>query len=79
MDILTDPECGWTVSVLIGGFITVLGYFPYQRYLIFPLFEIEVLAIAEIPVNIGQKIIGAIIALPLAKIVWRMLPYLREK
>jgi hypothetical protein len=49
LDILTDPECGWTVSVLIGGFIKVLGYFLYQWFLIFPLFEIELVAIAEIP------------------------------
>jgi len=77
---LADPEFGWTVfSVIIGGFIMVLGYFLYQWFLIFPLFKIEAVAIAEIPVNIGQMIIGAIAALPIAKIVWRAFPYLREK
>jgi len=80
LGILADPEFGWTVfSVLTGGFIMVLGYFLYQRFLIFPLFKIEVVAIAEIPVNIGQMIIGAIVALPIAKIVWRTLPYIKQR
>jgi len=77
---LADPEFGWTVfSVITGGFIMVLGYFLYQLFLIGPLFNIEVVAIVEIPVNIGQMIIGATIALPIAKIVWRVLPYLKKK
>jgi len=77
---LADPEFGWTVfSVITGGFIMVLGYFLYQLFLIGPLFNIEVVAIIEIPVNIGQMIIGAIVALPIAKIVWRALPYLKKK
>jgi uncharacterized membrane protein len=77
---LADPEFGWTVfSVLTGGFIMVLGYFLYQFFLIGPLFNIEVVAIVEIPVNIGQMIIGATVALPIAKIVWRALPYLKKK
>jgi len=77
---LADPEFGWTVfSVISGGFIMVLGYFLYQLFLIGPLFNIEVVAIVEIPVNIGQMIIGAIVALPIAKIVWRALPYLKKK
>ncbi len=80
LGLLADPEFGWTVfSVIIGGFVMVLGYFLYQRFLIYPLFKIEVVAIAEIPVNIGQMIIGAAAALPIAKIVWRILPYLKEK
>lgn len=77
---LADPEFGWTVfSVITGGFIMVLGYFLYQLFLIGPLFNIEVMAIVEIPVNIGQMIIGAIVALPIAKIVWRALPYLKRE
>ena len=80
LGLLADPEFGWTVfSVIVGGFVMVLGYFLYQRFLIYPLFKIEVVAIAEIPVNIGQMVIGATVALPIAKIVWRVLPYLKEK
>jgi uncharacterized membrane protein len=80
LGLLADPQFGWTVfSVIVGGFVMVLGYFLYQRFLIYPLFKIEVVAIAEIPVNIGQMVIGATVALPIAKIVWRVLPYLKEK
>ncbi len=77
---LADPEFGWTVfSVITGGFIMVLGYFLYQQFFIGPLFNIEAVAIAEIPINIGQMIIGATVALPIAKIIWRALPYLKKK
>lgn len=80
LGLLVDPEFGWTIfSVISGGFVMVLGYFLYQLFLIGPLFNIEVVAIAELPVNIGQMIIGAIVALPIAKVIWRALPYLKEK
>jgi len=80
LGLLADPEFGWTVfSVITGGFVMVLGYFLYQQFLIFPLFQIEAVAIAEIPVNIGQMMIGAAVALPISKIVWRVLPYLKER
>ncbi len=80
LGLLTDPEFGWTIfSVIAGGSTMVLGYFLYQQFLLYPLFNIEVIALVEIPVNIGQMIIGATVALPVAKIVWRALPYLKEK
>ncbi len=70
-----EPRFGWTVfSVIIGGFIMVSGYFIYQQFFIGPLFNIEVVALAEIPINIGQMIIGATIALPAAKVIQRALP-----
>ncbi|MCS7115425.1 MAG: ECF transporter S component [Nitrososphaerota archaeon] len=75
-----DPELGWTIfSVVAGGFCMVLGYFLYQWLLIYPLFKIEVVAAAEIPINIGQMIIGAMVALPIVKVVWRAFPHLKEK
>lgn len=49
----------------------VLGYFIYQQFFIGQLFNIKAVAIAEIPVNIGQMIVDATVALPIAKIVWR--------
>jgi uncharacterized membrane protein len=76
---LADPEFGWMVfSVISGGCIMVLGYFLYQMFLLYPLFQIESVAIAEVPINIGQMIIGATIALPTTKIVLRMLPHLKK-
>jgi hypothetical protein len=80
LGLLTDPEFGWTVlSVMIGGFTMVLGYFFYQMFLIFPLFNIEVVAVMEVPINIGQMIIGAVVALPVARLVCRRFPYLNKQ
>jgi uncharacterized membrane protein len=77
---LADPEFGWTVfSIIAGGFVIVLGYFLYQQFLIGPLFNIEVVAIAEVPVNIGQMIIGATITLPIVKVIWKALPYIKQR
>lgn len=79
LGLFADPKFGWTVfSVVTGGFTMVLGYFLYQTFLIYPLFNIEVIAIFEVPVNIGQMIIGATIALPISKVVLRSLPYLNR-
>lgn len=73
----TDPEFGWSVfSVILGGLVMVSGYFLYQQFLIGPLFNIEVVAIAEIPINIGQMVIGATVSLPIYKIVQKALPSL---
>lgn len=80
LGLLTDPEFGWTIfSVITGGFIMVLGYFLYQTFFIYQLFNISVVAVVEIPVNIGQMIIGVIVALPIVRIVLRALPHLGER
>jgi len=34
-------------------------------YFLFPLFGIEAIAVAEVPINIGQMTIGSIIAIPI--------------
>ena len=67
-----EPEYGWTIfSVIAGGFTMVLGYFIYQMFFIGWLFNIQVVAIAEIPINIGQMTIGSSITLPVTRIVRR--------
>jgi uncharacterized membrane protein len=77
---IADPEFGWVIfSTITGGFCMVVGYFLYQWLLIYPLFKIEVVAAAEVPVNIGQMLIGTIVALPIVKVVWRSAPYLKER
>ena len=79
MGLIFEPELGWLVfTTLIGGSIMVTGYFVYQQFLLFPLFNIEVLAFAEIPINIGQMLIGLIVALPIVKIVKRSIPQLKS-
>jgi len=64
--------------MLIGGATMVAGYYLYQRFVLYPLFGIEVLALAEIPVNIGQMLIGLVIALPVVRIVRRSFPQLKK-
>jgi len=76
----TDPQFGWTVfSIIVGGLTMVLGYFTYQMFIIGWLFNIQVIAVAEIPVNIGQMTIGALIALPTAKMIWQAFPQIRRE
>ncbi|MGD8505974.1 MAG: ECF transporter S component [Candidatus Bathyarchaeota archaeon] len=73
-----EPEFGWFVlSVFIGGSLMVIGYFLYQYFLLEFLFGIQVVAIAEIPINIGQMIVGLIVALPIVRTIWRSLPSLK--
>ncbi len=68
-----EPEFGWFVfSVLLGGSLMIIGYFLYQQ------FFLGVLAVAEIPVNIGQMTIGLIVALPIVRAIWRSLPSLKS-
>lgn len=53
------------LGLMIAGFIMVTGYFLYEYFVSNPLTGREPLAaIAEIPVNISQAVIGASIALP---------------
>lgn len=74
-----EPEFGWLIfSTLLGGAVMVTGYFIYQNFLLFPLFGIEAIALAEIPINIGQMLVGSVIALPIVKILRRGLPQLKE-
>ena len=76
--LLTEPEVGWIIlSVIVGGFVMVLGYFIYEMYFIGWLFGIQAYAIAEVPINIGQMIIGSIVAIPTIKIVRRIF-YLKQ-
>lgn len=74
-----EPEFGWLAfSTLVGGVIMVTGYFLYQNFLLLPLFNIPVIAIAEIPINIGQVLIGAVVALPVVRILLRSIPQLKR-
>lgn len=68
-----EPEFGWFVfSTLAGGSLMIMGYFLYEQ------FFLGVLAVAEIPVNIGQMTIGLIVALPIVRAIWRYLPSLKS-
>ncbi len=77
--VLSKPEVGWMIfTTLVGGTIMVTGYFLYQQFLLFPLFGTQVFAPAEIPINIGQMLVGTLVAIPIVKILLRSLPQLRR-
>jgi len=54
------------ISILIGGGEMVLGYYLYESLIL------GYYALAEVPVNIGQMVIGLIVALPLIKTLNRV-------
>ncbi|NWF86998.1 ECF transporter S component [Candidatus Bathyarchaeota archaeon] len=68
-----EPELGRSIfSVIVGGLEMVAGYFLYEQL------ALNKAAIVEIPINIGQMLIGLIIAIPIVKIVLRSLPQLKS-
>jgi uncharacterized membrane protein len=68
-----EPELGWLVlAIFLGGLEMVAGYFLYEQFIL------GKAAILEVPVNIGQMLIGLILAIPVAKAVRRALPTLRQ-
>lgn len=76
--IVFEPEFGWlTFTVLLGGLTMVTGYFVYQLFFIGPLFNISVIAVAEIPINIGQMLVGLVVSIPIVRTIWRSFPSLK--
>ncbi len=75
----SEPRISWQViSVLCGGVEMIVGYYLYETFvlpLIVPGWQI--VAIAEVPFNIGQAVIGLTIALPVVRTVLRALPSLK--
>jgi len=70
---ISEPEFSWTIiSTIFGGLLMVTGYFLYQQFIL------GVLAIVEVPVNIGQMTIGLILAAPIVKFVQHALPQLKS-
>jgi len=60
------------IVLLIAGSTMIVGYFLYEFFISNPLTGREPLAaIAEIPVNIGQAVIGASFALPIVSFLER--------
>jgi uncharacterized membrane protein len=67
-----DPKVGWLVfSVLAGGVEMVAGYFFYEYFAL----GIGLAALVEVPFNIGQVMVGVLVALPLARSAQRLIPH----
>ncbi len=54
---------GYTVACIIGGLEMILGYYLYEQFIL------GVLAVAEIPFNTMQMLIGMIIAISIVSII----------
>lgn len=64
-----SPELGWTVlSVAAGGILMVIGYYLYEQLFM------GVAALAEVPFNTAQFLIGLLVSAPLYKSLKRALP-----
>ena len=64
-----------TISVIIGGLEMVVGYFLYEQFVIGYPFAV---ALAEVPFNIVQMLIGLIVAVPVMHAVFRVIPQLKS-
>jgi uncharacterized membrane protein len=64
-----------TISVLAGGLEMVAGYFLYEQFVIGYPFAV---ALAEVPFNIVQMLIGLIVAIPVMHAVFRVIPQLKS-
>ena len=74
-----NPTLRAIISVIVGGLEMVTGYFLYETLLavLFP--GLEIFAVAEIPLNIGQMLVGLIIAVPIMHAVLRIFPQLKSQ
>jgi uncharacterized membrane protein len=64
-----------SISVVVGGSEMVAGYFLYERFVIgYPL----AVALAEVPFNIVQMLIGLLVAIPVMHAVFRVVPQLKS-
>ncbi|MEM2942464.1 MAG: ECF transporter S component [Candidatus Bathyarchaeia archaeon] len=64
-----DPGLSWEIlAVLAGGAVMVTGYFLYEQLIL------GVAALVEVPVNVGQVMIGAVLALPIVRAIRTRIP-----
>jgi uncharacterized membrane protein len=73
---MPGTKISWqTIAIILGGTEMVVGYFLYESLLatLFP--GLEIYAVGEIPINIGQMLVGIVIALPILRAVQRALSF----
>jgi len=67
--VLLDAKLGYMVlAILAGGSVMVLGYFLYNITFIEPLAP----AVIEVPFDIGQALIGLLVAIPVVRRIRRV-------
>lgn len=67
--VLVEDRVGWLVlSVLIGGFEMVSGYFLYETFVL----QLGSYPPTEVPFNVAQALVGLIVAVPLVRSARRL-------
>jgi uncharacterized membrane protein len=68
--LLSGPEVGWLIlSAMASGMVMVTGYFLYEQLIL------GIAAVAEVPFNLGQVMVGILLAVP----IYKSLRALRKK
>jgi len=68
--LFSGPEVGWLIlSAMASGMVMVAGYFLYEQFIL------GFAAIVEVPFNLGQVIVGILLAVP----IYKSLRALRKK
>lgn len=79
MSFRVETQVSWlAIAIVLGGAEMVAGYFLYENLLNVILPGLGIVAILEIPVNIGQMLVGMTIALPTIRAVQRALPFVTK-
>ena len=63
------------ISIVVGGLEMVAGYFLYELFVLRLTIGV---ALAELPLNIGQMLVGLIIAVPIMHTILRFFPQLKS-
>ena len=64
-----------TIAIIVGGLEMVAGYFIYEQLVLgYPLAA----ALAEVPFNLVQMIVGLVIAVPVVHAILRVFPQLKS-
>ena len=65
-----DPTVGWTIlAVLVGGAAMVTGYFLYESI---ALQLGYITASVEVPINVGQVLVGLVVSIPVVRSIRRV-------
>ena len=75
LSLKAGSQISWhTIAIIIGGTEMVVGYFLYESLLALLIPSLGIYAIGEIPINVGQMLVGLTIALPIVRAAQRSFP-----
>ncbi|MEM2051849.1 MAG: ECF transporter S component [Candidatus Caldarchaeum sp.] len=64
-----ETEAWLVLSLLAAGLVMVLGYFLYESLAVVLEVLPDIIPVAEVPLNIGQVVVGSAVAIPVYKAV----------